>query len=573
MKFIQTYRSELILTILGLVFFLSFLGSVHLFDWDEINFAESSREMLETGNFFQVQINFEPFMEKPPFFFWLQSLSMKIFGVNEFAARLPNALFGVLALLTLFKIGKTLKNERFGLIWSLIYFGSFLPNLYYKSGIIDPVFNYFIFMSVYYIIRLVNEEEASGQRKWSILSGVFNGLAIITKGPVGLLLLLLTVLVMYVKKGFKPLAKIKHILIFAISVFVVTTFWYGYEVMQRGPWFLVEFIKYQIELFSKPVAGHEQPFYYHFVVVFLGCFPLSVFALPKLFKKEIDHFEFQSWMKSLFWVVMILFTIVTTKIVHYSSMSYLPLSYIAASFLYDLETGNVELRKWMKIVFYAIGGVFSFLLIVLPYLLAHKEILIIPYVTHPFTLSQLNVNLELSGFEGVIGLFYFIAILFAFRYIQSSNVLKGVWVISVSTALTLLIYTRVVVKEIEKITQLPMIEFLESHSDEDCYMVTNFKSYAPYFYGKVKPLSTDDKLTVYKKQLLAEYHAENFNDLTQKEKAAFNTRVVTWLENEPDLDKKVFIITRSHQDDLQNNPNCKLLYTMGGYKFYTRSSF
>ena len=37
-----------------------------------------------------------------------------------------------------------------------------------------------------------------------------------------------------------------------------------------------------------------------------------------------------------------------------------------------------------------------------------------------------------------------------------------------------------------------------------------------------------------------------------------------------DLDKKVYVITRSHQDDMQDNSNCKLMYAKGGYKFYTR---
>ena len=54
-----------------------------MFDWDEINFAESSREMLVSSNFSQVMINFEPFHEKPPLFFWLQVLSMKIFGIGS----------------------------------------------------------------------------------------------------------------------------------------------------------------------------------------------------------------------------------------------------------------------------------------------------------------------------------------------------------------------------------------------------------------------------------------------------------------------------------------------------------
>ncbi|MFM7400989.1 MAG: ArnT family glycosyltransferase, partial [Bacteroidota bacterium] len=59
-------RDYLILAGLGMLFFLPFLGNVHLFDWDEINFAECAREMLITGDWLQPQIDFEPFWEKPP---------------------------------------------------------------------------------------------------------------------------------------------------------------------------------------------------------------------------------------------------------------------------------------------------------------------------------------------------------------------------------------------------------------------------------------------------------------------------------------------------------------------------
>ena len=55
------------------LFLLPFLGSVHLFDCDEINYAESAREMIVTGDYLTVQIDFEPFPEKPPLFFWLQA--------------------------------------------------------------------------------------------------------------------------------------------------------------------------------------------------------------------------------------------------------------------------------------------------------------------------------------------------------------------------------------------------------------------------------------------------------------------------------------------------------------------
>ena len=114
-SFFQKGRG-LFVVLIGLILFLPGLGSVHLFDWDEINFAESAREMILTGNYLDVQINFETFWEKPPLFIWMQVLSMKIFGINEFAARFPNAIAGIVALFVLFNMGKKLKDSTFCLL-------------------------------------------------------------------------------------------------------------------------------------------------------------------------------------------------------------------------------------------------------------------------------------------------------------------------------------------------------------------------------------------------------------------------------------------------------------------------
>ena len=100
---------RLLLCTVGALLFIPFLGESHLFDWDEINFAEAAREMLVSGNYSYVQINFKPFWEKPPLFIWMQALSMSAFGVNEFAARLPNAICGIFTILTLFNIGNKLE--------------------------------------------------------------------------------------------------------------------------------------------------------------------------------------------------------------------------------------------------------------------------------------------------------------------------------------------------------------------------------------------------------------------------------------------------------------------------------
>ena len=573
----KPYGYQILLTILGLVFFLPYLGSVHLFDWDEINFAESSREMLVSKNFFQVQINYEPFMEKPPLFFWLQSISMSIFGVTEFAARFPNAIFGVLTMLTLFKIGRALRSEKFGFIWALIYFGSFLPNLYYKSGIIDPVFNYFIFVSIYYLIRLINVNKGKEQNRFAVLSGLFVGLAIITKGPVGLLLLGLAFLVYWAINRFKIVGSLKSIFIFIATIFAVSFLWFGYELIQNGPWFIVEFVKYQMDLFTTPVAGHSQPFYYHFVVVLIGCFPLSIIAIPRFFnKKEQDTFDpmdigFEKWMKILFWVVMILFSISTTKIVHYSSMAYLPLSYLAATYLFKLHERKLEVKKWMLITIGFFGFFFSSLLTLLPIILDRKDTWLIPNLTDPFAAAQLSVDIPIAGWEFLIGIVYFISIIIGLYFLSKLKVVKSVLVISISTAFCLLVFTRVMVPKIESFSQGPMISFYKELKGKDVYVTpVNMKSYAQYFYAEVQPLKDVSALVNYKKQLLLEHNAESFNDLPQKDKTIFNSEIIHWLMD-GEVDKPTYFVIRVNQkNQMDNNPNCEFLYQKGGFAFYQR---
>ena len=128
----QKRKYTLLFALLGAITFIPGLGSVHLFDWDEINFAEISREMIVLEEYTRIYVNYIPFWQKPPLFFWLQVIAMKIFGVSEFAARLPNAFFGVLTLPLIYQMGRLLSNHRFGVIWALAYYGAILPSFYFQ---------------------------------------------------------------------------------------------------------------------------------------------------------------------------------------------------------------------------------------------------------------------------------------------------------------------------------------------------------------------------------------------------------------------------------------------------------
>jgi hypothetical protein len=480
------YREHILILLLSACVYLPFIGHVHLFDWDEINFAESAREMLLTSNWFQVQINFEPFWEKPPFFFWLQALSMSVFGVTEFAARLPNALAGILTIQVLFALGWRLRGKTFAWTWSLLYMGSFLPFLYFKSGIIDPWFNLFIFLAVFHAHRLMDDPKNRPSLS-AALAGIFSGLAILTKGPVGLLLVLLTSFVWFGLRRFRPPIPWKHLTIFGLATLLVSLLWFGYETMSNGPSFLIEFLAYQVDLFLHPVAGHKQPFFYHFVVILLGCFPISILAIPAFSRYSSSHDPFGTWMKSLFWVVMILFSIVSTKIVHYSSMAYLPLSFLAADYLYNREQSGQKFPSWISLWILIQGLVISILIATLPIALSLKNYWV-GMINDPFVRENLSVPLDMFGWESTAGIILLIGVWTLYRSFKQGATQRGMLAFTLSVGLSFNVALVLIVPKIESISQGATIAFFEQSSREEVHLATyGYKSYAQYFYGEISP--------------------------------------------------------------------------------------
>ena len=262
--------------------FVPFLGSVHLFDWDEINFAECAREMVTSGNYSTVTIDYLPFWEKPPLFIWMQACSMKLFGVNEFAARFPNVLAALFTILTLIYHGAQHQNRKFGYWWAAFYIGSFLPNMYFHSGIIDPWFNLFIFNSIafYYL-------GTTKQRFHEFLyAGLFAGLAVMTKGPVALILIGASVFFFHLFTKFKSFPKFKFISVTLIATLIISLLWFFLLWISGNKAIITQFLEYQVRLFQTKDAGHGGPIYYHWLVLLLGCFPASFFSISSFFQKD-----------------------------------------------------------------------------------------------------------------------------------------------------------------------------------------------------------------------------------------------------------------------------------------------
>lgn len=542
----QTFTSTkwhiIVLTAIAVVAFMPWLGSVHLFDWDEINFAEAAREMLVTGEYGHVQINFEPFYEKPPLFFWLQALIMKVWGINEFAARFPNALFGVFTLLTLYLIGKGEVNGRFGLLWGLMHASALLPHFYFKTGIIDPVFNYFIFVGIYSLVKLLDKQVTS-IKAWSWVGGLSIGLAILTKGPVGVLIPAVVGVVYCIKNRLNPLISWYQLTILAAAATILPIVWLGYETYYHGGGFIKNFTGYQIELFNQPVAGHDQPFYYHLVVVFLGCFPASVLGIGDLLKPgPRDKSSTSSWMKILLGVVMLLFSLATTKIVHYSSMAYFPISFLAARYLYQLDQQIIVASKAMEVALWVTGCLVAAVLTALPLVALHKDWLY-PFITDGFTLASLQMPVPWSIQDCMVGLVYLSLSLVASYFFNKRIIFSFAGGCVVATSCCLALGTVLIIPKIEAYTQRPAIEFYKSLVGKPVYVTTvGFKSYAPLFYFQQLPGQPP------------------------------LTKDINWLLAGP-IDKPAYFVVKiDHIACMEAYPSIALLDVKGGFAFYKRDN-
>lgn len=480
--------------------FLHSLGKVHLFDWDEINFAESAREMIVTGNYTQVQIDYQPFWEKPPLFFWMQAAAMHVFGVGEYAARFPNAICGIITLLLVFHVGRKLESAWLGGIWVLCFTGSFLPHFYFKSGIIDPFFNLFMFLSVGAFAAYFRH----ARLQWIIAAAFFSGLAVLTKGPVGVLLPGLVVfLFVLIRNQWKRLWT-WHVFVFLWVLLVVTFVWYGLELIKNGWWFFRAFIEYQLRLFSTPDAGHGGPFYYHFLVLIVGCFPISVLLfLPQKHRKgKTENIRYlQLWMWLLLIVVLVVFSIVETKIIHYSSLAYFPITFLAAVTLRNLWSNpDLKLKWWVKTVLLILGIPLGLAFSLLP-LAAQRHALWVPHIKDPFAAANLDAEVYWPLGWTIFGLLFLLFLAVIFVPPIRRNVGQRFAFFLIGNTIIIQVLMTLFVPKIEGYSQRAAIEFYKTLQGKNVYIeVLGYKSYAHLFYSRKQPAQSIDQFE--KKALL-----------------------------------------------------------------------
>lgn len=546
MKTLSLDRNILWLILLGIMIYIPFNGSVHLFDWDEINFAESAREMIVTGNYLDVQINYETFWEKPPLFFWMQTISMKMFGVNEFAARFPNAICGILTLIVLYLIGKTIKNKSFGLIWAALYVVSLLPFFYFKSGIIDPWFNLFIFLGIWFSLQYTQGYHSLNTIR-AVLSAAFIGLAMLTKGPVAILIFALVSSIFILVKKFHVAIRWFDVIIYIIVLALIGGFWFILQIFNGNFEIIQQFVEYQIRLFTTQDAGHGGFFMYHIVVLFFGVFPASVFAIREYYFRDTGNIQLKhmhTWMIILLLVVVVIFSIVETKIVHYSSLCYFPITYLAAHRVYRIFHGIAKIKLFEKVLLLILSVLFALFTIVFSvFRFFIPTIIEADIINDSFAIANIQAPVAWTGVEFISGLILLVSITFTLILFNKNKFKHAIVIFAFGLLCFQMLAMKTILPRLEEMTQKTVIDFYKSLPEDDVYVETiGFKSYAHLFYFN-KPKSEDGK--------------------------NYNVNQLLW----DSIDKPAYFVSKNtlKEEIITNHPQLKVIEEKNGFVFYVRS--
>jgi len=349
---------------LGLVFLLLFsfilpIGLVPLFNLDEGAFSEATREMLLNGDFITTYLNGELRFDKPILIYWLQAFSVSIFGLNEFALRLPSALAGVLWAYSIWWFSRRYFDEKVSFLATFFMVTSLQIGIIVKAAIADSLLNMSIAFAMFNVWLYLDKREP----KNLYLAFVFIAIGTLTKGPVAIMIpLVVTFIYLAIKKNLKLFFKMIFNPIGISLFFIIALPWYILEYLDQGMKFIDGFIfKHNLERFDTSLEHHKGSFFYFIPVLILGFLPFTL-LLGNLLKniKEILKNDMFLFLFIWFAFVFLFFSFSGTKLPHYVIYGYTPLFILMAYYFKGIDFKLLSFTLFFLVVLFFVPDLTSF---------------------------------------------------------------------------------------------------------------------------------------------------------------------------------------------------------------------
>jgi 4-amino-4-deoxy-L-arabinose transferase-like glycosyltransferase len=360
-------RSALVIRDLVLLLAISFLlffwnlGDLPFFDRGEPREGLVVQAMYDTGNWILPLINGDYIPFKPPLFHWLGVLTALVVGrVDEFVARFPSALLGMLGVLMTYGVGRRLRNRRTGFLSAVVLATGF--EWWHAATItqVDMTLAFFISAALMLFYFVYQQEHARTAR--SLTLAFLLALATLAKGPLGVALPSFVILVFLLLRHDLTFLKKLPLIRGAVIFLVVAGSWYGLAFSQEGWSFLGRQIWDETLRTGVGSYGRHQPVYYFVPVLFYNMLPWSFFfpAFAVFLYRKRRHLAEEHMLYLLAWLVavFVFFSVFLGKRGIYILPLYPAVALLFGAWWYALEEGvadGVNLARWLGLVYAILG--------------------------------------------------------------------------------------------------------------------------------------------------------------------------------------------------------------------------
>ncbi len=387
------------------------LGGPKLWDRDEPRKAGTAAEMLQRCDWVTPYFNDELRRHKPVLLYWFIMSAYAVFGVNEFSARFWSAALAVGTALCTYQLGRCLFNARVGLWAAIILSSTLMFDVAGRAATPDSVLVFFTTAAVtVYATGTFRygkmEQLFPTQYRYVVAMYALMGLAVLAKGPVGLVLPTAVIgMLMLIrrlperpfppttpvwKKRFfsclRPFAPWHFLktcwamrpvtaILVAATIAVPWYAWVGYRT--DGEFLRVFFWEHNLSRATSPMEGHDGGIAFYPIAILCGFFPWSVFAGPVLLGLIARVRRRDPWSPgytlAACWVgvYVVAFTLAQTKLPSYVTPCYPGLALLTGAFIYHwIEGTQLVSPLWTRAAFVVCAAIGAVLLLALPFALA-----------------------------------------------------------------------------------------------------------------------------------------------------------------------------------------------------------
>jgi len=321
-----------------LILFFFGLGAGPMGDIDEAMHAATSKDMVLSGDWVTPRYNGENFYDKPPLYNWLVAVSFLVFGFSEFAARLPAALLGSGCVMITYWLTRRMFGPPAAFLSALILATSAEYIILSRVVVHDISLVFFdtLALALFFI-----GYQSNRQRKPAFLFGYAAlGVAVLAKGPVGVVLPLMIIGLFLIYK--RRLGFLKEMQIgWGVFIFLaVAAPWYILVSLRNPEYTEYFFLQQNIGSFLSQQSRHPRPFYYYIPILLGGLFPWSLFlplAVWRAFRnRRVARGDGLIFALIWFAVVLVFFSAASSKLGTYILPLFPAASVLVGALCYDL---------------------------------------------------------------------------------------------------------------------------------------------------------------------------------------------------------------------------------------------